>query len=710
VSTTISFITRNLVVAFISVCALTSLAFGQKPEQKQASDQTDVVRINTELVQTDVTVFDKQGRFVDGLQREQFELRVDGKPQPISFFERVGLGRPGQEKPAPSETGEPRASSIEKAADRRGARGRLIFFFVDDAHLSADTLIRARQAILQFVNTDMRQDDLVAVVSTSGKVGFLQQLTANKAVLREAISRLDFRQNLEVYAGKVPISEYEATQVTANRNRDLFAYLVEATAKEYQMDAASAARLVRHRARQISIQSRMASSDTLSVLESLMRSSAPLVGRKIVFFISDGFVAEPRASSLLDRLRQIAKAAAQVGAVIHTLDARGMYTTAFVDATTKGYPDFSGRMARNPLGETTATQQPLRTLAEDTGGQTILSSNSLNDGFRRALKDSSDYYLLAWRPELVEQAGARARVTVSIKDRSELKVRVRRGVIEPPKISSANERGANVSSPDEALLATLGSLYPVRALPVSLSAGYVNTPTNGMVLTVSMQLETAGLRDEAANETQAAEVEVLGVALDDRGSISSFKQKLTITRESLSTVGRDYVVWNQQLPLPPGLYQVRVAVRERASGRTGSAMQWIEIPGITPESFSLSSIFIGETRVVETTTSPKIPVSVNHRFARNSRLRYQTYIYHAARGTVAPDITFQVQILRDGRPVLTMSQLKPTINEGTDLARIPFSGELALEQLPAGRYVLQITATDRLTKMSASQQAELIVE
>ena len=62
------------------------LAHAQQP-QKPATD--DVLRVNTELVQTAVTVIDKQGRFVDGLSRDQFELTVDGKPRPINFFERV---------------------------------------------------------------------------------------------------------------------------------------------------------------------------------------------------------------------------------------------------------------------------------------------------------------------------------------------------------------------------------------------------------------------------------------------------------------------------------------------------------------------------------------------------------------------------------------------------------------------------------------------
>jgi len=34
----------------------------------------------TGLVQTDVTVGDKRGRFVEGLSVEDFELRVDAKP------------------------------------------------------------------------------------------------------------------------------------------------------------------------------------------------------------------------------------------------------------------------------------------------------------------------------------------------------------------------------------------------------------------------------------------------------------------------------------------------------------------------------------------------------------------------------------------------------------------------------------------------------
>src|SRR5437762_9378463 len=59
------------------------------PSQDQADD---VIHIRSDLVQTSVSVFDKRGKFVDNLRVEDFELRIDGKPYPIQFFDSVVNG------------------------------------------------------------------------------------------------------------------------------------------------------------------------------------------------------------------------------------------------------------------------------------------------------------------------------------------------------------------------------------------------------------------------------------------------------------------------------------------------------------------------------------------------------------------------------------------------------------------------------------------
>src|SRR5215212_2972477 len=131
------------------VCAL---AQGQQKRSPKPEREDDVIRITSELVQTDVSVFDKRGRFVEDLKPEQFELQVDGRVQPVFFFERVTAGSPSEESQlaAASRRGgvagkvpETNATNTNAAAEQP-ERGRLIFFFLDDLHMSGASLARAR--------------------------------------------------------------------------------------------------------------------------------------------------------------------------------------------------------------------------------------------------------------------------------------------------------------------------------------------------------------------------------------------------------------------------------------------------------------------------------------------------------------------------------------------------------------------------------------
>lgn len=574
----------TILIAALSAL-LTQTTFGQQPGAKPPAEQVDdVVRVNTELVQSDVTVVDKQGHFVDGLQAAQFELRVNGKPQPVSFFEQVTTGSAAEEKQLSAVRAQTTSSAtVDKEKPKAinpTDRGRVIFFFVDDRHLTLENVTRTRQGLSQFIDNEMLQNDLVAIVCTSGRVGFLQQLTNNKAVLREAVTRLTDQRKTEAYAGKVPISEYDADQVALAHNRELFNYLVEATAAEFQMDPSLAVNMVRNRVAQVEAQGRGATTDTLTVLESLMHSSAALPGRKIVFFISGGFVTDPRGSSVEDQLHRVTKAAAEVGAVIYTMDARGTFVNTYTDASTNPYPDFTGHVSRNVFAEGQATQESLHTLADDTGGRAFLGSNSFADGFRQGLTESSNYYLLAWRPAREEDRSVKARFTVAVKGRPELKVRIRRGFLlsgdpDPATVKTGKIlKAGSASTPDSELLGALGSLYPVRSLPISFLSSYTNTPGKGITLTTAMKIDLTAFDPVS----QKDDIDVMGVAIDDRGLIFSFKQKVNINPEAMIQAGQHSIQWKKDLLIRPGLYQVRVAVRDRQTGRLGSAMQWIEVP------------------------------------------------------------------------------------------------------------------------------------
>src|SRR6267143_3523631 len=84
------------ILLFSAACwACSAPGFAQEPPPSRQGP--DVIRVNTALVQTDVMVFDKEGSFVDGLKRDQFVLKIDGKPRDISFFERILAGSRNEE-------------------------------------------------------------------------------------------------------------------------------------------------------------------------------------------------------------------------------------------------------------------------------------------------------------------------------------------------------------------------------------------------------------------------------------------------------------------------------------------------------------------------------------------------------------------------------------------------------------------------------------
>ena len=555
----------------------------QDKTQTPQRETDDVVRVKTELVQTDITVVNKQGHFVEGLNADDFELRVDSKLQPISFFEEVAAGSVEEEKQLTA-TRKGDAAALAKLPRRSSSasdRGRVIFFFVDDVHLSGEGLSRARAVLTHFVDKEMTAKDQVAIVSTSGQIGFLQQLTDNKAVLREAVSRLNYKYNPETTASQVSISEVDANLVANHSDRGLFAYLMEATMKEFQTGAANAATIVVNRVRQINAQSRLAELDTLSRLKNLIRSTTPLTGRKILFFISDGFVVDAKRSNGADIMRQVTGEAARVGVVVYSLGTRSSVLVSSTDVSKNAYPDFSPRTASRSLAEERMPQEPLETLAEETGGRSYLNSNALNDGVEEALTESSAYYLLAWRPNSETQRPGKSRINVVIKGRPDLRVRMRRHFFDArgnQATTIKSEATAATNSPDDDLTRALGLLYPTRDLPASISASFLNTADKGSVLNLSMQIDSERLSIDQSGGKQQAIVDVLGVALDDRGRFFSFKQKLEIPAELLAVKDNRFVKWNRALPVPPGLYQVRVAFRDRQTGRTGSAMTWIEIP------------------------------------------------------------------------------------------------------------------------------------
>lgn len=732
---------RTLLCALALALCVCGRAASARQEAGGAQADEEVVRVNAELVQTGVSVFDRQGRFVDGLRREDFELRVDGRVVPITFFEQIVAGSL-RDRLTRAAAGEPAAKVADSATS---SRQRTVVFFLDDRHLSPDSVARTRKMLLDFIDAEMAEGDLVAVASASGRIGFLQQFTDDKEVLRAAVARVGHVPYVVSDYGRNPggaMSEYMALTVESRGDPGVFEFFVgdcmKWAARGVTKQERAAVRRqceveVQNRARQILLQAGAVTSNTYYSLETLLRYARNMPGSKLAFFISDGFLADtgPRGPVGRERLARITDEARRAGVVIYTIDARGLVSGA-PDATGGVASDPDGRLQNASLREIAATQDALNALAADTGGRALRNQNYFERFVGNALAETSRYYLIAWRPEADGGKGEKLRkIEVSVAGRPELSVRSARGFVSGGSAAAAEEKGEEKGTvkgeakgatksegkgeakggrkSDDPLRRALTDFYPRPALPLHLSLIYFDVPSSGGVLTTSVQAFTEAL-SYGARDREPARLTLEGVVLDDQGKpAASFRTGLKVNPPSEEDGARNAsnVIYNHPAPLKPGLYQARVAARDERSGVMGAAAQWVVIPDLSTRQLSLSSLILGLEGVGDGgAAAGRIQWSVDKRFARGSRLGLMTFVYNAA----APlDLAARVQVYREGREVYATPYQKVPAAGQSDPARVPFTAEVNLKDLQPGRYTLRVTVEDRAARRTASQQSAFYV-
>lgn len=586
-------------IASLSACLFLfpALVFGQtKPDP--SGDAQDVIKFDTSLVQTDVMVFDKNGKFVDGLKPEQFQLKIDKTQREISFFELIrsgGLSTKREEvKGEAPKSSEPNPVSPPKTDAQR----RAVIFFVDDLHLAPDSLSRTRKALLDFIDRGIGDGDLVAITSPSGQVGFLQQFTADREALRSAVARLNYRTNTKTDMQQPPMSEYIALKIREG-DEQAIAYYVTEIQKQACFRAAgelictispqSAKQQVRNRAQQMVVESAPSTDDTLRLLEGLMRTAAQLPGRKLVFVISDGFYLNDRKTGAIDRIKRVTDAAGKAGVVIYTLDARGIIGDS-IDVTNNRPMAPDGQLSGATIGEVAASQDGLNALAKDTGGQAFRNTNApMSKWVEKVMDETSNFYLLAWKPDTEEQKrGKFKQIEISIIGRPDLNVRVRSGYFKSAALPMLTTK--KKSSKDSAK-AREDDMRPIIDAPVSqreistaVDLRFVQMPGFGTRVIATISIDEAALTFDLIDGKLSADVDIGGICYDDKGKpIDSFVGRLRIFPKSSnaspgSATQPKRSIYRFTTLVPGGLYQVRVGIRDLKSSRLGSAMDWITVP------------------------------------------------------------------------------------------------------------------------------------
>jgi hypothetical protein len=267
---------------------------------------------------------------------------------------------------------------------------------------------------------------------------------------------------------------------------------------------------------------------------------------------------------------------------------------------------------------------------------------------------------------------------VRVVGRPELKVRARRGFLTEADNTAANDKPAAkdknskatpaaIKTVDDELRDAMNEILPRKGVPTFLSVNYVDLPEKVSMLTVAVKIPGDALGYDPAADKFSATVDVLGGVFDERGqAISSFKDALKVSAPSTepASLRNNRVIYTAQVPVKPGLYQVRIAARDAKSKRMGGATEWIEVPDLAKGNLTMGGLFISELKAEQGETQAAAAdafklgnLSVDRRLSKSSKLLFLTYIYNASPGTnagqPAPDLVTQIRVFSSVKPVLT---------------------------------------------------------
>jgi VWFA-related protein len=745
----------------------------QGREQKKPDEP--ILRIETELVQIDVVVTDRQGNIVRDLRREDFELYEEGRKQEVSHFAVGTASQPAKwlrvEKRKPSEAGAPPAAPVEVQV------GRYVVVAVDDFHLAPENLIIAKRTLKRFVDNQMVAGDQVAIATTSGNLGMFQQFTNERDVLERAINRLGVQNRTVTSSSDIPrITDYQAELIDMGDREALDLAVQEIlkfeglsssqpppggggggraggrggqTSQSSEVGTTPRERAMlqaQSKARMIVAQNAHYTRVTLGTLESVIRSLRDLPGRKTLVLLSDGFYMGGSSSSQIFDIRRITDAATRAGVVIYSIDARGLIAIPpGGDASDPSIVDIEnpGARARMEMSAINARLDGLNALARDTGGQLYHNSNDLNAGLQRVLDLNEVYYVLAYEPVVSFRDGRFRKIEVRIADRPELKVRTRKGYFSPVDKAVKTEKSLvkpsgrrDERSPekiaeeakkekDQQMRAGLGSLFPLREIPVEITADFLDVQGGGTGALVNANIDARALNLPLTNGTHQSSVDLLVAIFDEKGKLAnsySERVQLNIRPEKLQDALNHGLSYRRLTSLKPGFYQARVAVREEGSARLGSASKWVEVPDIGNKQLTLSGVLLssGDVSVPDLQAAPSAgenqngyiprPSSATCRFKRDGAMDFLVIAYNGKVEKNTTDLVIQSQVYSGSKLIYASPLQKINVLENSDLRRLPFAARISLEGFDPGQYELRLVVIDRLTRATAHRRVYFTVE
>jgi GWxTD domain-containing protein len=186
---------------------------------------------------------------------------------------------------------------------------------------------------------------------------------------------------------------------------------------------------------------------------------------------------------------------------------------------------------------------------------------------------------------------------------------------------------------------------------------------------------------------------------------------------------KGYSIYQKAVPLRPGLYRLDVVIKDVNSGNVGAINERLAVPQYSDDQLSSSTLIVADEiqRVSAhdigvgqfVLGDAKVRPKLDSTFAPDERMGLFLQIYNLKVDDKShkPDASIAFRVLKDGgdnMPVLKFDETSDKLGQHGE--ELTLENTVGLASLAPGKYKMQVTVTDNLTKQTITPSAEFTVK
>jgi VWFA-related protein len=703
-------------------------------QKKPDEDDVEVLRVKSNLVNIDVMVKDKKGKYITDLKAEDFTVFENGVQQKVQFFEPpLTVGDNKSELPNPTDQTATHTSVQSIQVPRN-----IISLVLDGQTTDLANLKQVREGTIKYIREQISDADTVALFAVTSDLRLLQPFTQDKAKLIQAVEKAYSVSSLSKGFEQRDLAENIAKErdVVENSGGASPGSITTASAGSTAGQAMIAARVLQQFTKLRSALSEQQSRPILASLAAICEAQRGIPGKKTLVLFSQGFVAPTTLDWQVQSTIDIANRA---NVAIYIIDSAGLKASAPQSGGPAPASQLAGVSAARGQeqriqavgGETVfdyvRQEGPNRgydilyRISGDTGGQLIKNTNDIAKGLERIGYEIHARYTLAYQSTDPNFDSSFRKLKVEVR-RPDAQVISRSGYY-----AIAHDAVVSLSPEDKKLLASMTTTTGNDStLPLFIELPLFRFQEGNYIIPLSIELPPGAVKFDSKGDKQLMQLEILGVVQQEQGKILSRlggNFNVALSAEQYRAIQNNNIFYRQDIELAPGAYSIDLVVKDRLSGKITAKRERLVLP-IANSEFSMSGIVLSrhvepapknlaarEAADVLNQGGVQIRPSLSREFRAQDNLIIFFELYNAT-----PDIKtskslvrVRVTLIKDNKVVVNPINydLTETLSEPTP--HQTFAKYISLDRLSAGSYTAKIEARDMVTGKFINQQVSFVI-